>query len=90
MYSNHPARRQAFEKQLRRGNRRSAERGRTGMTKDGSENGKSFPKKGKSLSTKNKWNIRNRDSACAFEPTRRVAGGGVSFHASFTYVDALT
>jgi hypothetical protein len=32
----------------------------------------------------------NRDSACAFEPTRCVAGGSVSFHARFTYIDVLT
>jgi hypothetical protein len=29
-------------------------------------------------------------SACAFEPTRRVAGDSVALHAGFTYVDALT
>ena len=32
----------------------------------------------------------NRDSACALEPTGRVAGRSASFHAGFTYVDALT
>jgi hypothetical protein len=31
----------------------------------------------------------SRDLACAFEPTRRVAGCSVSLHASFTYIDAL-
>jgi hypothetical protein len=30
------------------------------------------------------------DSASAFEPTRRVAGGRASFHARLTYIDALT
>jgi hypothetical protein len=32
----------------------------------------------------------SRDLARAFEPTGRVAGGSVSLHAGFAYIDALT